>query len=122
MGLAGLEYNITHKHQALFCPGYYQLPHKSHKYRDWKRWGHGKVDLDIAITQSCDVYFYDFSRALGIDKISDLPDDYHIGDHLENDVHFEAKKILIALDEFDYYRGKTKKYIVDSLINFNNPK
>ncbi|NOR81210.1 MAG: penicillin-binding protein 2, partial [Methyloprofundus sp.] len=61
MGLAGLEYGIKDRQQTLFCPGYFQLPHKSHKYRDWKKWGHGKVNLDIAITQSCDVYFYDLS-------------------------------------------------------------
>jgi penicillin-binding protein 2 len=56
IGLAGLEYGVASMQQTLFCPGYYRLPNKDHKYRDWKKWGHGKVNLDDAITQSCDVY------------------------------------------------------------------
>ena len=94
MGLAGLEYNIKHKHQTLFCPGYYQLPHKSHKYRDWKRWGHGKVDLDIAITQSCDVYFYDLALALGIDKISDFLQQFGFGQKTGIDLKGEKAGLL----------------------------
>jgi len=69
IGLAGLEYNVTDFKHKLYCPGYYQLPKVNHKYRDWKPWGHGAVDLDDAITQSCDVYFYDLARTLGIDKL-----------------------------------------------------
>ncbi len=69
MGLAGLEYNVTDFYQKLYCPGFYQLPKLKHKYRDWKKWGHGLVDLNDAITQSCDVYFYDLARNLGIDRI-----------------------------------------------------
>ncbi len=69
IGLAGLEYNVTNFHHKLFCPGFYQLPKLKHKYRDWKKWGHGLVDLNDAITQSCDVYFYDLARTLGIDRI-----------------------------------------------------
>jgi penicillin-binding protein 2 len=69
IGLAGLEYRTTDFHHKLFCPGYYQLPNVDHKYRDWKKWGHGSVDLNDAITQSCDVYFYDLALALGIDKM-----------------------------------------------------
>ncbi len=69
VGLAGLEYRATDFRHKLYCPGFYQLPNVSHKYRDWKRWGHGMVDLDDAITQSCDVYFYDLALALGIDRM-----------------------------------------------------
>ncbi len=69
MALAGLEYNVTDFYQKLYCPGFYQLPKLKHKYRDWKKWGHGLVDLNDAITQSCDVYFYDLARNLGIDRI-----------------------------------------------------
>ncbi len=70
VGLAGLEHNITTFQETLFCPGFYQLPKKEHKYRDWKKWGHGHVNLDKAIIESCDVYFYDMALALGIDKLS----------------------------------------------------
>jgi penicillin-binding protein 2 len=69
IGLAGLEYKVTDYQHKLFCPGFYKLPNVNHRYRDWKTWGHGWVDMDIAITQSCDVYFYDLALALGIDRI-----------------------------------------------------
>ncbi len=69
VGLAGLEYNVTDFQHKLYCPGFYQLPKVKHKYRDWKRWGHGTVDLSVAIEQSCDVYFYDLARTLGIDNL-----------------------------------------------------
>ena len=94
IGLAGLEHKITHMHQTLFCPGYYQLPNKSHKYRDWKKWGHGKVNLDIAITQSCDVYFYDMSLALGIDKISSFLHKFGFGQKTGIDLKGEKSGLL----------------------------
>lgn len=69
IGLAGLEYKATDFNHKLFCPGFYRLPNVSHRYRDWKKWGHGSVDLNDAITQSCDVYFYDLALTLGIDNM-----------------------------------------------------
>jgi penicillin-binding protein 2 len=69
-GLAGLEYNVVSQNQKKFCGGYYQLPNDDHRYRDWKKEGHGQMDLKDAITQSCDVYFYDLSYNLGIDRMS----------------------------------------------------
>jgi penicillin-binding protein 2 len=79
VGLAGLEYNVTDFRHKLFCPGYYQLPKLKHKYRDWKKWGHGAVDLDDAITQSCDVYFYDLARTIGIDRIHEFLQKFGFG-------------------------------------------
>ena len=78
-GLAGLEARIINSQTKIFCPGFYQLPNKEHKYRDWKKWGHGHMDLKGAITQSCDVYFYDLSYRLGIDKMSAFLDKFGFG-------------------------------------------
>jgi len=69
MALAGLEDGVEKSHQQVWCPGWFSLPGKSHRYRDWKRGGHGRVDLSKAITQSCDVYFYTLALQLGIDRI-----------------------------------------------------
>ncbi len=79
VGLAGLEYKATSFQHKLFCPGFYQLPNVSHKYRDWKKWGHGWVDLEDAITQSCDVYFYDLALTLGIDNMHEFLDKFGFG-------------------------------------------
>lgn len=72
VGLAGLELGVTRPESTTFCPGYYTLPGKDHRYRDWKRGGHGTMDLHDAIVQSCDVYFYDLARSLGIDRMHDF--------------------------------------------------
>ncbi len=69
VALGGLEEGITSEHADTYCPGFYRLPGKARKYRDWKRGGHGPVDLNIAIAQSCDVYFYDLALSMGIDRM-----------------------------------------------------
>jgi penicillin-binding protein 2 len=78
-GLAGLEYNVIGPRQKVFCGGYYQLPNDERKYRDWKKTGHGYMTLDGAITQSCDVYFYELSYNLGIDRMSEFMKQFGFG-------------------------------------------
>lgn len=68
-GLAGLEFSVTEAEQKTFCPGYYRLPNEPRKYRDWKKEGHGHMDLHDAVVQSCDVYFYELAYRLGIDRM-----------------------------------------------------
>lgn len=79
IGLAGLYFNIVNMHYEQFCPGYYRLPGEERKFRDWKKYGHGNTNLDKAITQSCDVYFYDLSYNLGIDRISSFLEPFGFG-------------------------------------------
>jgi penicillin-binding protein 2 len=70
LALAGLESNSITTSKNRFCGGYYILPGETRKFRDWKKLGHGLVDMQAAITQSCDVYFYDLSYKMGIDLMS----------------------------------------------------
>lgn len=53
-------------------PGIFYLPGSHHAYRDWKRGGHGIVDMYRAIVVSCDVYFYNVALKMGIDKMADI--------------------------------------------------
>ena len=69
IGLAGLYYNAIHPDQKVYCPGFYQLPKQSHKYRDWKKTGHGMTTLHDSIVQSCDVYYYVLAHELEIDRM-----------------------------------------------------
>lgn len=69
MGLAGLESGMINPTSKKYCIGYYQLPGHEHRYRDWKKTGHGPVDVDAAITQSCDVFFYQLAHDMGVDKL-----------------------------------------------------
>ncbi|KAF3977698.1 MAG: penicillin-binding protein 2 [Methylococcales symbiont of Iophon sp. n. MRB-2018] len=94
LGLAGMEYNVTEFKHKLFCPGFYQLPKFKHKYRDWKKWGHGLVDLNDAVTQSCDVYFYNLARTLGIDKMHDFLQQFGFGQKTGIDLVGEKAGLL----------------------------
>ncbi len=79
IGLGGLETRITSAYSSTYCPGYYTLPGHDHKYRDWKRGGHGTVNLSKAIIESCDVYFYDLALSMGIDRIHGFLDLFSLG-------------------------------------------
>jgi len=72
IGLAGLENKVIGHREGLPCKGYYLLPNEERKYRDWKKTGHGIMDLNHALEQSCDVYFYELSYRLGINRIHDF--------------------------------------------------
>jgi penicillin-binding protein 2 len=79
LSLAALEVGATNLTRRTFCPGYYSLPGSSHRYRDWKPAGHGEMDLHDAIEQSCDVYFYEISRKIGIDRMHFYLDQFGLG-------------------------------------------
>ena len=79
IGLAGLYYGATDWKRTIYDPGFYQLENDNHFYRDWKRWGHGVVNLHTAIVQSCDTYFYDLAFRLGIDHMHDFLDRFNFG-------------------------------------------
>ena len=95
IGLAGLKYGVTHEHYQLFCPGFYVLPiGEERKFRDWKKQGHGTVDLDAAITESCDVYFYDLALNLSIDRIYTFLKAFGFGEKTGIDMPIESSGLL----------------------------
>ena len=79
LGLAGLEHNIGHAQGKSWCPGWFRLPDRERKYRDWKKHGHGRIGLRDAIVQSCDVYFYELALALGIDRMHEFLSSFGFG-------------------------------------------
>ena len=79
LGLAALQLgvvNLTHRH---LCKGHYSLPGNTHRYRDWLSTGHGSVNLHNAISQSCDVFFYEISGQIGIDRMHNYLDQFGLG-------------------------------------------
>ena len=91
VALAGLELGVVTKKTSSFCPGWFTLPGHDHRYRCWKKHGHGKVDLKTAISQSCDVYFYDLAHALGIDRLHGFLDLFDFGNRTGVDIPSESK-------------------------------
>ena len=79
LGLAALEIGATNLTRRHVCKGYYSLPGNSHRYRDWLHTGHGSINLHAAISQSCDVYFYEISNEIGIDRMHQYLDAFGLG-------------------------------------------
>jgi penicillin-binding protein 2 len=94
MALAGLEFGTTNRNRAVFCPGSYSLSGSDHRFRCWKKGGHGTTNLDKAITQSCDVFFYDLALNTGVDHIHDFLDKFCLGRHTGVDLPGERPGVL----------------------------
>jgi penicillin-binding protein 2 len=69
MALAALEYHKRSPQFTISDPGYFSLAGVAHRYRDWKKGGHGIVDMHRSIVISCDTYYYGLANELGIDAI-----------------------------------------------------
>ncbi len=94
IGLAGLELGKTNKAHSSYCPGFFKLPENERPYRDWKRTGHGHVNLFSAITQSCDVYFYELALELGIDRLHDYLQQFMLGETIDPGIRGSKKGLL----------------------------
>lgn len=68
VAVAALEEGVINENSRFFCNGAFQLGTRA--YRCWQKQGHGWVDLHRAIVASCDVYFYNLGKILGVDRIA----------------------------------------------------
>lgn len=113
LALTGLEEEIITPETKIWDPGWYQLKGLPNKYRDWKKWGHGWVDLNRAIEQSCNIYFFDLAFKLGITKISTMMERFGFGDYTGIDIHEESKAIMPSIEwkraryNKSWYTGET---------------
>lgn len=71
LALLGLEEGIIDEDTEIQDRGTYRLKNVDHVWRDWKKYGHGLVDVTKSIEVSCDIFYYDLAYKLGIDRISD---------------------------------------------------
>jgi penicillin-binding protein 2 len=79
VALAALENDVIASDATRVCHGAFQLPGSRHRFRDWKKGGHGTVDMHRAIAQSCDVYFYSVASLMGIDRMHDFLVQFGLG-------------------------------------------
>jgi penicillin-binding protein 2 len=113
LALTGLEEQVITPDTKIWDPGWYQLDGLPQKYRDWKKWGHGWVDLNRAIEQSCNIYFFDLAFKLGITKISTMMERFGFGDFTGIDIHEESKAIMPSVEwkrgryNQSWYTGET---------------
>lgn len=77
VALAALEAGVVDSKSTVWCPGYYTLGNR--RFHCWRRGGHGHVNLQGSLKHSCDVYYYDTAREVGIEKISEMANRLGIG-------------------------------------------
>lgn len=89
---AALAEKLVTPDEEIVCPGYYRLGRETK--RCWKRGGHGAVNLHGALVQSCDVYFYEMGKRLGVDRIAKYAEELGLGSVSGIGINREEKGLI----------------------------
>jgi len=114
MALAALEYRKRTPEFAIADPGFYSLPGVAHRYRDWKKEGHGMVNLHRSLVISCDTYYYQLAVDLGIDAIHDYLTKFGLGAKTGIDIEGELAG-LAPSQQWKLGRFRQKWYTGDTV-------
>ena len=90
--LAALEDGRINENHTVWCPGHMTLG--NHRFHCWKRGGHGWLDMVESISQSCDVFFYDVARRIGVDKIAEMANRLGLGSNIGLDLPGEQPGLI----------------------------
>ncbi len=95
VAMAALKAGIRPDYKV-FCPGHMTLGRS--RFHCWKRGGHGWVDMHEGIQHSCDVFFYDISRKVGIDNIAAMANHFGLGERVGLDLNGEKGGVIPTRD------------------------
>ncbi|MDN3520575.1 penicillin-binding protein 2 [Halomonas ramblicola] len=98
LALAGLAEGVITPGETIYDPGYFQLPNDSRRYRNWLRWGHGRVDLERSIAVSNNTYYYNLAHELGIDRLHTNMTAFGFGTRVGHDVFGESAALMPSRD------------------------
>ena len=93
VALSALENGIINTNFTVECTGKTEMYDQT--YHCWKKKGHGFVSLRNAMKQSCDTYFYEIARRLGVDKLSETAKKFGLGEKVFGDLYDIEKKGLV---------------------------
>ncbi len=94
IAVSALSAGVINKETTLFDPGWWQLPGSEKRYRDWKKTGHGRVNVTKALEESSDTFFYQLAYKMGIDKLSEWMSKFGYGDYTGIDLAEERAGIM----------------------------
>lgn len=94
MALAGLEYGFSSWTERYFASGFYQINPGGRRYRDWKRTGHGWVDLERSVIESVDTYYYQLAHKMGITPIHNFLSRFGFGESRLLDMYGSSSGLL----------------------------
>ncbi|MBE0487485.1 MAG: penicillin-binding protein 2 [Halomonas sp.] len=98
LAFAGLAEGVITPDRAIHDPGFYQLPNDSRRYRNWLRWGHGRVDMERSIAVSNNTYYYSLAHELGIDRLHDNMSAFGFGQRVGHDIFGESTALMPSRD------------------------
>jgi penicillin-binding protein 2 len=98
MVAAILQEHVANPNERVYCPGHYRIGREVKNC--WKHEGHGYMNLKEALQHSCDVYFYEMSRRLGVDKIAQYARDFGLGEKTGYPLSPPEEKGLVPTQEW----------------------
>ena len=118
VALAALEYGTINSNKVILCKGH-KHPYELYgvKYHCWKKQGHGYMKLRNAIKQSCDIYFYEMARLLGVDRLSIIAKRYGLGSKMLEKIYPDEKKGLVPNTTWKKNALETSWYLGETVIN-----
>lgn len=113
--LAGYHYNIFNTQTTVHCPGHYMVDGQGgRRFHCWNRRGHGRMNADHAIAESCDVYYYQLGYRLGIERMSEYAAHFSLGRPTGIDMPEEGSGIM-PTREWKEARFKRPWFIGDTI-------
>lgn len=94
ISVSALILGIIHKNFLLFDPGWWKLPGSKKYFRDWKRWGHGELNVTKALEESSDTFFYQIAYKMGIDNLSEWMKKFGYGRYTGIDLSEELTGVM----------------------------
>ncbi len=98
VALSALENDIINKDFKVNCTGKIEM--YGQVYHCWKKKGHGVVNLKGAMKQSCDTYFYEIARKLGVDRLKETAIKFGLGEKVLQETYSNEKKGLVPSTEW----------------------
>ncbi|MCG7514295.1 penicillin-binding protein 2 [Vibrio sp. MMH1-50] len=115
IAVAALEEGVVTPKTTRNDPGYWRIPNSDTRpFRDWLRWGHGRVDIIKSIEESVDTFFYQIAYDMGIDRLSNWMMMFGFGDYTGIDI-YEESKANMPTREWKMARHKTPWYKGDTI-------
>ncbi|WP_375753097.1 penicillin-binding protein 2 [Vibrio sp. HN007] len=115
IAVAALQEEVVTPYTTRNDPGYWKIPNsKTKPFRDWLRWGHGRVNIVQSIEESVDTFFYQIAYDMGIDRISRWMMMFGFGDYTGIDIHEESKANM-PTREWKMNRHRTPWYQGDTI-------
>lgn len=94
IAVAALQDGIITQNTTIFDPGYWVLPGTERRYRDWLKSGHGRLNLNKAIMESADTYFYQLIYDMGINRFSEWMKRFGFGMPTGVDIREETSGVM----------------------------